>query len=208
MTTEDLLDLIATCVSHQPQPAPGGFLVCHMPLVGEFAHFGRVYDPVSGERARAWAGKAHLQRNPYLSFVTDVANGLHIANISLYGVIEMVDRSLGADVGQPISLDYGNVVERPANLEDTDMVIGGMVGWSARGAYVMDCQGSIRLVHHADGADVADEWYNLEAMLTVELTRIAALHDADGRERTSYTDLMHPNGRRWETEVETGITRA
>jgi hypothetical protein len=204
MTEDDLLALIATSLSHRPQPVAGGFLFCHTPHVAEFAYLGRVYDPVSTERARAWFIEAHDPGNPYRSFVTEVANGLRIANISLYGVIEQIDRSVGPAIGQPISLDHGNLIERPANLPDTDMVIGGIVGWSSRGAYVMGRDGAVRLVHYANGNDVADEWPTLEAMLRAELTRLAELHDPEGRELSTSTDLMHPNGRRWETEIEPG----
>ena len=207
MTTADLLALIATSFSHRPQPVAGGVLFCHTPHVGELAYLGRVYDPVSTERARAWSARAHNQRNPYVSFVTAVANGLRIANIDLYGVIEQIDRSIGPGIGQPISLDYGNLVERPANLHDTDMVIGAIVGWSSRGAYVMTHEGAVRLVHYSNGGDVADEWPNLEAMLRAELTRVAELHDPEGRELCPSADLMHPNGRRWETKSEPGSVR-
>lgn len=207
MTRDDLLALITTSFSHRPQRVADGFLFCHTPQVAEFAYLGRVYDPVSSKSARAWATRARNQENPYLSFLTEVANGVRIANISLYGVIEQIDRSVGPGVGQPISLDYGNVVERPANLDDSDMVIGGIVGWSSRGAYVIGHEGAVRLVHYSNGGDVADEWPNLNAMLGAELTRIAELHDRDGRKLTTSTDLMHPHGRRWETEIEPGSAR-
>ena len=207
MTRDDLLDLIAAKFSHRPQPVPGGFLFCHTPHVAEFAYLGRVYDPASPRRARAWATRAHDHGNPYLGFLTEVANGVRIANLSLYGVIEQIDRSAGPGIGQPISLDYGNVVERPPNLDDSDMVIGGIVGWSSKGDYVMARDGQVRLVHPQNGRDVADEWPSLDAMLHAELARIAELHDGDGRELGTSTDLMHPDGRRWETEIEPGSTR-
>jgi hypothetical protein len=207
MTPDDLLNLVATSFLHQPQAAAGGFLFCHTPHVGAFAYLGRVYGPISSECASAWAAKARGLTSPYLSFVTKVANGLRIANISLYGVIEQVDRTVGQGVGQPISLDYGNVVERPANLNDTDLVIGGIVGWSSRGCYIMDREGAIRLTHHTDGADVIDSWDSIDTMLRSELNRIAAWHDQDGRAIGTHTDLMHPNGRHWETETEPGTTR-
>ena len=207
MTTDDLLALIAASLLHQPQSVAGGYLFCHTPHVGQYAYLGRVYDPVATEQARAWFAEADNPANPYLSFVTGVANGLHIANISLYGVIGQIDRSVGPGVGQPISLDYGNLFERPANLGDTDLVIGAIVGWSSSGAYVMDHDGAVRLVHSLNGDDVADEWPDLEAMLRAELTRLAKLHDPGGHQLSTYTDMMHPNGRHWETEVEPGSLR-
>src|SRR5690349_13047965 len=101
MTKDDLLALIEASFSKQPQPVEGGFLLCHTPQVGEFAYLGRIYDPVSPERCLAWASKFRNPANPYLTFLKTAANGLRIANISLYGVIEQIDRSLGPGVGQP-----------------------------------------------------------------------------------------------------------
>jgi hypothetical protein len=207
MTSDDLLALLATTLSHRPEPARGGYLFCHTPHVGKFAYLCRVYDPVSGTRARAWFDKPHHSGHPYLSFVTEVANGLRVASISLYGVIEQIDRSVGLGVGQPISLDHGSLFERPAHLDETDIVIGSTVGWSSTGAFVMDHKGAVRLVHALNGGDVADQWPSLEAMLRAELPRLAGQYDAEGRLLTTYTDLMHPNGRRWETELEPGSAR-
>lgn len=205
MKREDLLALVADAFHQEAQLTCGGVLFCHTPHVGVFAYLARIYDAAPPGQVAAWA-RAHKRSNPYLSFLTDVANGLRVANVDLFGVIEQIDRlSLGA--GQAVSLDYGNVVERPASLDETDMVIGGIVGWSSRGSYVMDQEGAVRLTHHQDGADVADQWPDLPSMLRAELTRIARLHDGEGRELGASTDLMHPNGRRWETKVEPGSTQ-
>ncbi|HTU10095.1 MAG TPA: hypothetical protein VMG08_04270 [Allosphingosinicella sp.] len=206
MTRDELIALVATSLSHRPEPVPGGCLFCHIPHVAEFAYLGRIYDPVSTERASAAFAEARNPGNPYFRFATQVANGLRIANISLYGVVEGIDRSV-MGIGQPISLRYGNVIERPAGLRETDMVVGGIVGWSSTGAFVMADDATVRLVHARDGADVADAWPSLEAMLRAELIRLAAVHDGDGRELCAATDLMHPSGRRWETEIEPGRLR-
>jgi hypothetical protein len=205
MTRDELLALVVASFSHRPETVPGGCLFCRTPHAGEFAYLGRVYDPVSTERAEAGFAEARNPGHPYFEFVTRVANGLRIANLSLNGVIEQIDRS-GTGIGQPIAIWYGNSVERPANLEDTDMVIGDIVGWSSRGSYIMARDGTVRLAHPSDGADVADQWPGLYAMLRAELARLAELHDSEGRRLCTSTGLMHPNGRRWETEVEPGST--
>jgi hypothetical protein len=205
MTRDELLALVADTLSQEPLLAPGGILFGHTPHVAEFAYLARVYDAAPPDQVRAWA-TAHDWDNPYLAFLTEVANGLSFANVNLFGVIEQIDRS-GRGAGQAISLDYGNVVERPVGLDETDMVIGGIVGWSSKGSYVMGREGAVRLTHHKDGADVAAEWPDLHSMLRSELTRVARLHDQEGRELGTSTELMHPKGRRWETEVEPGTTR-
>ena len=205
MTRDDLLALVADTICQEPQLAPGGVLFCHTPHIAEFAYLARVYDPAPADPVRAWT-KAHDRENPYLIFLREVANGLVFGNLGLFGVIEQIDRS-GRGAGQAISLDHGNTWERPVNLDDRDMVIGGIVGWSSRGSYVMEREGAVRLTHHQDGAEIAGRWPDLHTMLRSELTRIARLHDREGRKLGTSTDLMHPNGRRWETEVEPGSTR-
>ena len=207
MTSDDLITLVAESLSHPPITVAGGCLFCHTPHVGEHAYLGRIYDPAPVELARGWFAETGNPAHPYFAFVTEVANGLRIANVSLHGVIGQVDRSVGPGIGQPISLDYGNLIERPPNLGATDMVVGGIVGWSSSGDYVMDRDGAVRLVHSQDGNDVADEWPDLKAMLRAELKRLAPLHDAHGHQLATATDMMHPNGRRWETEVEPGSVR-
>jgi hypothetical protein len=207
VTKDDLLALLASSLSHSPERTEGGYLFCHTPHVGEFAYLGRVYDPAGAELVRTWFDGAARAAHPYRRFVTEVANGLRVANINLNGVIGIIDRSVGPNVGQPISLDYGNAFGRPARPDDSDMVIGGMVGWSAEGEFIMDRKGAVRLVHPLNGDDVADQWPSLEAMLGAQLGRLGELFDAEGRVLTTHTDLMHPNGRRWETSVEPGSAR-
>ena len=204
MTRDDLLTLVATSFSQCPQSVAGGTLFCSTPHQGDTAYLGRIYDPLSHDRAVAWLSKADQPGNPYRSFLTTVANGLNVANLTLYGVVEEIDRSAGHGIGQPISLDYGNLVERPGDLSSDDLVIGGMVGWSSRGVYVLDRDSRVRLAHPENGADVAAYWSDLEAMLEAEFARLAQHFNSEGRELSSHTALMHPNGRRWETEIEPG----
>lgn len=201
---EDLLNLISQTLRHEPQPARGGHLFCHTPHVADFAYLGRVYDPISPSVATEWFNDSGAAPNAYFGFLTKAANGLRLMNISLRGVIGALDRSVGFHTGQPISLDYGNRFERPPGLAGTDIVIGGLVGWSSKGDYVMNADGAVRLVSTFDGEDVADQWPSLEAMLRAEVRRVAGLHDSSGQLLGSHTALMHPNGRRWETETEPG----
>lgn len=204
MTRDELLALIGAIFSEEPRAVQGGFVLRHMPHVGEFAFLGRIYDPVGPALAGLWSTKANAVDHPYMSIMSEVANGLRMANLSLFGIVERVDRSVGPRAGQPISVDYGNVVEKPKGLDAKDLVIGGAVGWSSKGYYVMSRNGAVRLTHHANAGDIADEWPSLEPMLRAELARIAGLHDRQGRELATATNLMHPNGRRWESKVEPG----
>ena len=199
MTLSDIVALIASVTGHRAMEAPGGYLVCATPHVGEFSYLGRIYDPVP-MLASEWAKLQQFGKHPYLTFLTEAANGLRYANISLYGVVAQIDRSIGPHVGHPISLDYGNVFGRPSGLSADSMVIGGIVGWSSKGHYVMDQTGAVSLVNCLDADDIVTDWPNLRAMLISEIGRVTELHDVNGQELVSATELMHPAGRVWETE--------
>ena len=202
MTSSDIVALIASVTGHPPLETSGGYLLCATPHAGEFSYLGRIYHPVSLKLTTEWAERQQIGKHPYLTFLTEAANGLRFANISLYGVIEYIDRSVGLHVGQPISLDYGNVFDRPAGLGPDHIVIGSAVGWSSKGDYVMDQTGAVSLVNCLDACDIAAGWPNLSAMLIAEIGRVSELHDVDGQELVSATELMHPAGRRWEIEEE------
>lgn len=203
MTRNDLIGLLAALLGHPPRIVEGGAVLVHQPDVGPFAYLCRVYDPAPSGIYQRWFEQYELSATPYRVFLTEVANGLRLTSLSLFGVTgPQVDRSVTAGAGSPISLVYGNIYERPPGLTETDWVIGGVTGWSSRGSYVMDQTGGVRLVHAFDGIDVADAWPSLEAMIRAEATRVAANHDRDGGLLTSWTTVMHPNGRHWETEAE------
>ncbi len=202
MTSSDIVALIASVTGHHPMEASGGYLICATPHVGEFSYLGRIYDPVRSTLPTDWAELQHIGKHPYLTFLTEAANGLRYANISLYGVVTHIDRSVGLHVGQPISLDYGNVLEKPAGLSPDSIVIGSIVGWSSKGSYVMGQTGAVSLVNFLDADDIATESASLRAMLISEIGRVTELHDINGQELVSATELMHPAGRLWETEDE------
>lgn len=204
MTRISLLSLISSRLGYTGFPASGGTLFCHQPLRGQYSYLGRVYEPASADGVQRWADSAGHPGSPYLSFLEQAANGLSFANIALFGIVAIIDRTVGAHAGQPISLDYGNLAERPAQMERADLVIGSVVGWSSEGRYIMKSDGTVRLTHAFDADDVADEWASLTAMLEAEISRVAEAHDANGRCLSSATGLMHPAGRRWETSTEPG----
>jgi len=197
-----LLNWFADLLGEPPRRVAGGDLLRPQPHVGPFAYMARLYDPLAAGDLNGWLSGANCSRNDYTRFLETAANGLRFVSLNLYGVIHSIDRSVGPGAGQPISIDYGNLIERPAGMDEGQMVIGGAVGWSSRGVFIIDDQGRVRLTHHADAHDIAAEWDSLEAMLKAETTRIASLLDLTGAPLSTHTALMHPGGRRWETKAE------
>jgi hypothetical protein len=104
-----------------------------------------------------------------------------------------------AGFSQPISLTYGNVHGRPPGLADDDFVIGGLIGYSIVGQLVAGFEGGVRLVHPADGTDVATAWPTFEDFLFGEFDRLAALHDDDGNFVGQWSDRLPPTAAHWDS---------
>ncbi|MFZ5721133.1 MAG: hypothetical protein ACOY5Y_16865 [Pseudomonadota bacterium] len=202
MTRDKLVALLSFGVDAEPELIEGGVRICHTPFVAPLAYLHRIYPPLSrGDIIDLKQSLAVPNLGGYGEFLAVVGNGARIFNLSLGGFVRQLNRSLHG-LGQPISLDYGNVVERPSGLEDNALVIGGVTGWSSRGVFVQLASGEILLTHAKDGCDVAARWPSLDALLADEILRLSKLHDRMGRSLVGSTELMHPGGRRWETEPE------
>lgn len=126
-------------------------------------------------------------------------NGAHIFNISIGGIVQEVRRETELDAAQPISLRYGNVVERPQGLHSDDFVFGSMTGYNVVGKLVTDAGGEVRLVHPQVGSDVAKSWTTFEGFLFEEMDRISAFYDCDGQYSGSWNDYLHPSAAHWDS---------
>jgi len=203
MTREKLVALLSDGLDARPEFIGGGVLLCHIPAIGPLAYLHRVYPILTPEDFDALVSRVGRPvPRGYSDFLHRVGNGARLFKLSLDGFVGQLRRSATDSLGQPISLDYGNVVERPSGLDDDTFAIGGMVGWSSRGCLIMEPSGEVLLVHSVDGQDVAARWPDLDAMLESEIARCSSLYDRAGRRLVSATDPMHPGGRKWETKTE------
>lgn len=204
MTRDELLRLLQTGLDASPEYVGGGLLLCHRRSVAPLAYLHRIYPVLTQQEVSELESRlARPIPADHRAFLQTIGNGARFYSaFGLNGLVRRIDRSMGDGLGQPISLDYGNVNERPRGLDDDTVAIGGMVGWSSRGVLVMDRRGSIALVHPVDGQDVAASWDNLDNMLRSEIARLSPLHDSSGRSLVADTALMHPGGQRWETKPE------
>lgn len=192
---------LAVGLDAEPEHLEGGVRLGHTPFVAPLAYLHRVYPPLASVELTELEDAIGRPVGRYGNFLLGVGNGARLFNLSLFGFVEQLSREVNG-LGQPISLRYGNEVERPSGLADDELVIGGQVGWSSRGSFVLHASGAVSLVHPEDAADVAARWPTLDAMLSAELDRLSALHDRSGRAIVGSTVLMHPEGRRWETSAE------
>jgi hypothetical protein len=206
MTREELVALLSGGLDATPAFVGAGVLICHTPHVAPLAYLHRIYPRLHAEDLVDL--EAQLGTNipeSFANFLTRVGNGARFFNISIDGLVGQLRRDPADKLGQPISLDYGNIYERPPGLAEDTLAIGGMVGWSSRGCLVMQPGGEVLLVHPSDGRDVVARWDSLDAMLRDEIARQYEFHDRSGRRLVSHTEAMHPAGRRWETEIEPAV---
>ena len=204
LTRETLLTLMSGALDAKPELVAGGARLAHVPGGGALNYLLTLYPPLKTADIVALELEAGRPVPlAFRSFLTSVGNGLSLYHvISIFGFVRELRRSTTDPIGQPISLRYGNVVERPRGLDEDDFGIGAMVGWSSRGTLVMSKDGAVRLVHPVLGEDVVAQWPDLDTMLKDEIGRLAPLHDRSGRRLATHTDLMHPAGRKWETKSE------
>lgn len=203
MTRDQLLALLSKGIDASPVAIGDGVLLCHKPFEAPMAYLHRIYPNLSLQQLRTL--ERDLGRKvpkSYGDFLCLVGNGARLFEISLYGFVDQLRRDRTDPLGQPISLNYGNAIERPHGLAEDTFAIGGMVGWSSRGTLVMEPTGEVLLVHHRDGRDIAARWRGLNEMLEEEIARCSPLYDRTGRLLASATETMHPAGRKWETSAE------
>lgn len=183
----------------------GGLQVCHAPSVGPQAYLHWLYPglpedrlaqteaaydrPLPGEYRRflAWANGARLFGHLGL-------RGSHVRGLDR----EASDRS-GAGMGQPVSLDYGNRIGRPAGAPATAWVIGTISGYSGQGHLLLRQDGSVTLCALSDAQDVACSWGSFGEMLLSEFDRMAALVGDRGEAPESSVEFLPETARRWES---------
>jgi hypothetical protein len=203
LTREQLIELLTKGVSAKPEFIKGGLRLCHRPHVAPLAFLHKIFPVISANDVNYLEQQLGRPAPPaYVAFLTKVGNGAQLFGMDLFGFVDRIDRSMDGRLGQPISLRYGNEVERPNELADSDFGIGGISGWSSRGTLVMGEAGDVRLVHPVDGRDVAATWPSLDDMIQSEIARLSKLYDRGGKSLSSFTENMHPGGRKWEEKNE------
>jgi hypothetical protein len=189
----------------------GGLQVCHRPSIAPHAYLHWVYPrlleerlaqtelaygkplPAEYRRFLAWANGARLF-DGHLSLT-----GSHVVGSSR----DLLDRS-GVGMGQPISLDYGNHIERPCGLPSTAWAIGTLSGWSGQGRLVLTQAGEVRLCSMADFDDVAALWSSFGGMLLSEFDRMNDLTGDCGEPLAEHAAFLPEPARRWEKKPKEG----
>lgn len=197
------LALLSSSLDDEPIHVAGGAQLGRLGDEGQIAFLHTLYPPLSENLIATVEARLGCDLPAsYRAFLSQVSNGARLFNvISLYGLVEQIDRDPAHPLGQPISIDYGNSLEPVPGLGSGELCIGGMVGWSSHGRLILSPGGRVKLAH-PDHGEVAVEWPSLPEFLTSEIARLSGSHDRAGRPTVSWTEMMHPAGRVWETEAE------
>lgn len=183
----------------------GGLQVCPTPEEGDRAHLHWVYPGLSEARLVATEIAYDRPLPPEYRRFLSWANGVSLFahHFGLLGSHlrgderELIDRS-GLGIGQPVSLDYGNQIGRPANAPQTSWVIGTISGWAGQGNLLLNQGGEVRLCALADADDVAMVWPTLTDLILDEFERMGALVDDRGALTAPHEHFLPEPARRWE----------
>ncbi|GAA0869464.1 hypothetical protein GCM10009116_13000 [Brevundimonas basaltis] len=185
--------------------AGGGLQVCHTPKEGSHAYLHWLYPGLSEERLAqteaVYDRPLPAEYRRYLGWSNGGCffaghlglNGSHIREAAR----DPLDRS-GVGIGQPISLDHGNLFGRPAGAPATAWMIGHISGWSGQGSLLLHQSGEVRLCSNTDAGDVAAVWGSFGEMLLAEFDRMGALVGDRGEALVEYVQFLPEGGRRWE----------
>jgi hypothetical protein len=176
----------------------GAFATGHTPQVAPFAYLCRWYPGIHPERQRAAEEECGQRMHPsYWEFLTST-NGADLLGVSLHGVLGgFLDRSGTSVVGQPISIRYQNMVERPHYVPEGHLGIGAINGeWVSQGHLYLTAKGQVEL-YNARLNMIGARWDSLQDFMMDEIPRRLTLFDDAGDEIRG-TKRLPGNTENWE----------
>ncbi len=179
----------------------GSYRTGHRPDRAEMYYLCTRYpglDEAELDNAQAECGRFLPQ--DYRSFLAHM-NGVRIMGLSLHGATGGLLHRSTAGIGQPISLRYQNVVERPAYIPHGSLGIGAMNGPRfSQGMLYLASTGEIEM-YEARSPRIGARWSSLAAFLSEEIPRYLAQHDSDG-EPLVRAKLLPGDTDDWESRAE------
>ncbi len=201
---ESFLEILSSFKGGSEMTPLGSRLFCrnrhHEP--GELMWFHGLRAPLSSANLQNVGEELASTPHPDLLAFLKFANGAHLFGhtINLFGFTNRItDRSLDGAWDRPISLRYGNQVERVLGQPDDAICLGSMMaGYHSNSPiYLFPC-GKVVLVTHHDFNRVAKEWPSFEVMLASEAERLSEYFDTDGKPVGGEYDHLLPELADWE----------
>lgn len=159
----------------------GAFKSGHVPHIAPMAYLCVWYPGLDGQGLEAAVEEAdHHIPSSYRELLT-VTNGGRWLGVCLQGAAgALIDRS-AQGIGQPISLRYQNVFERPDYIPAGHLGIGSINGaWYSQGHLYLTSTGEVEL-YNARFDMIGARWGSLAEFLTTEMQRRFTLYDAGGQ---------------------------
>ncbi|MEM0921518.1 MAG: SMI1/KNR4 family protein [Pseudomonadota bacterium] len=154
----------------------------HVPHIAPFAYLCWRYAGLDENGLREAEHEAgRYIPEPYREMLRHM-NGARLLGVSLSGgTFGSIDRS-GVGIGQPISISYQNVVERPSYIPNGHLGIGGINGaWSSQGHLYLTSTGEVEM-YNAQFDIVGARWPSLAEFLSEEFLRRISLYNDEGHE--------------------------
>ncbi|SMR71562.1 hypothetical protein SAMN04488030_1001 [Aliiroseovarius halocynthiae] len=169
--------------------ANGAFKTGHVPGIAPLAYLATFYAGLDDNGIQA--AEAECDR-----FIPDLyrallrhTNGLRLGKLSLHGTTFQSAYTSGPGIGQPISLVYQNVYERPNYIPNGHLGIGAMNGeWHSQGHFYLASTGEVEM-YHRDANLLGARWASIEEFLQSEIPRQLSLYDAEGRIKSDVKQL-------------------
>lgn len=160
----------------------GAYQTGHVPHVARYAYLFWRYAGLDDNGIRDAENEAERSiPEPYKDLLRHT-NGARVLGVSLHGGIGgSVDRS-GVGIGQPVSIRYQNVFERPDYIPEGHLGFGAINGeWSSQGHLYLASTGELEL-NNAKFDIIGPRWPSLLDFLEDEIPRRFSNYDEEGRE--------------------------
>jgi len=182
---------LAQKLSVTPESVGGGLRILRTPHVAPLAYFHVIYPPLLQLQIdEASLSLGRKVPNAYAQVLLS-ANGASLFGgvLSLRGYTPKLSRNLSG-LGQPVSLIYGNLFERPAGLPEDDFAIGTYVCGDNLFPIFMDNSSAIKVIDLAVPTKILSYWKSFDSFIGEEMNRLADLFDASGQLVANVSKLM------------------
>ncbi|WAC59782.1 hypothetical protein [Brevundimonas sp. SL130] len=152
-----LATLLSGTADGQPVMVEGGFLWMPRPEIAPAAYRHRVYDGLNADGLRQVEGRYGARANKYALEWLSAANGARLFDgaLILKGLVASEKRDPTSPLGQPISLDFGNLLGNPTFASADHFIAGTFIFEDDLLPIILDSNGEVAVFE--DGAEL-ERW--------------------------------------------------
>lgn len=160
----------------------------HVPHVAPMAYLAQIYEPLREDQIPEIFEQLGVSPpQEYLEFLM-IHNGMRFGHLSLNGHVVLIDRTI-SEIGQPVSLLYGNLYGKRDYLPKSHFGIGVMNGnWYSQGELYLTSDRTVEMYLKEENI-LGYVWESFTDFLMSETQRQIALHDENGSIRKNVHHL-------------------